>query len=1376
MGAVNHAPTAGAASITLDQDTVKSGTLPAATDIDGDAVTYAKASNPSHGSVTVNGDGSYSYTPNASYVGSDSFSYKVSDGKGGENTYTVSVTVGAVNHAPTAGVASITLDQDTVKSGTLPAATDIDGDAVTYAKASDPSHGTVTVNGNGGYSYTPNTSYVGSDSFSYKVSDGKGGENTYTVSVTVGAVNHAPTAGAASITLDQDTVKSGTLPAATDIDGDAVTYAKASNPSHGSVIVNGNGSYSYTPNASYVGSDSFTYKVSDGKGGENTYTVSVTVGAVNHAPTAGNASISLNQDTVKSGNLPAASDIDGDTVTYAKASNPSHGSVTVNGNGSYSYTPNASYVGNDSFSYKVSDGKGGENIYTVSVNVAAVNHAPSASNASISLNQDTVKSGSLPAATDADGDTVTYATGSDPSHGTVIINANGTYVYSPDANYRGSDVFTYTVNDGRGGTNKYIVSVTVAAVNHAPTAGGASITLDQDTVKSGSLPAAKDVDGDTVTYAKGSNPSHGSVTVSANGTYVYTPNANYRGSDSFTYTIDDGHGGSNTYTISVTVAAVNHAPIASSASITLDQDTVKSGSLPTATDIDGDTVTYAKAGDPSHGSLTVSADGSYVYTPNADYRGSDSFSYQVSDGHGGANTYTVSVTVAAVNHAPVAGSASITTPQEQAVSGRLPTATDRDGDAVTYAMAGNASHGTAVVNADGSYSYTPVYGFSGADSFSYSVADGKGGSNTYTVSVNVTAVNHAPVGSGMSVTTAEDTPLSGSLPATTDRDGDPITYSLGAGASHGTVSVGANGSFSYTPARDYNGADSFTYVISDGRGGSASYNVSINVTPVNDAPVGHGGADGAGTVGDPMAPVSVPAFTDVDSPVITYTATLSNGSPLPGWLSFDPATRTFSGTPPAGSAGTLAIKVTGSDGQLSDSVAVTITVKNPPAPTQSVSIASMSKDTGVSASDFITNDGSAGRSVNGGLSAALGKNEVVQVSFDGGATWTTASTSGMSWSATDNGAHGGNWTIVARVTNTVTSQSGSAASRDVVLDTTPPAMPTVDSQTTSSTTPTLTGTAQVGPGEILRISVNGGTYEVSAPGGNWSLGTSGAPLVPGQSYDVTATITDVAGNTRSATGKVSVSVPVVVQPQPQPDPAPQPTPAPVTPTQPSAPPPVTGGGETPSNPASPSNPSSPSSSTSTPAAPGSMVGGDAVQVIGGRGARPGESSTEVQITRSAELSDVYTRSEGFRTVVAQASEPALVLFQGVPDQFVESGTHLSLSVPADAFAHTQPKAIVRLAAQLQDGRPLPSWVTFNGQTGQFTGDAPPGLRGELRIKVIARDMDGREAVALFRVNVGQGRVAGEAAKTPAGKPSLSQQLRAAGQRPAAPVKVAEPQT
>lgn len=184
-----------------------------------------------------------------------------------------------------------------------------------------------------------------------------------------------------------------------------------------------------------------------------------------------------------------------------------------------------------------------------------------------------------------------------------------------------------------------------------------------------------------------------------------------------------------------------------------------------------------------------------------------------------------------------------------------------------------------------------------------------------------------------------------------------------------------------------------------------------------------------------------------------------------------------------------------------------------------------------------------------------------------------------------------------------------------------------------------------------------------------------------------------------------------------------------------------------------------SSASTIAAAPGSLVGNDASRTGSGRAPSAIDIAPEQQIRRNAELSDVYTRSEGFRTVVAKADEPALVIFRGVPDQYTESGTRISLTVPSDAFAHTQPKEVVRLAATLQDGRPLPNWVQFNAQTGQFNGEVPDGLRGELRIKVIARDMQGREAAALFRINIGNLNQKTSDGGKNLGRTGLSDQLR-----------------
>lgn len=899
-------------------------------------------------------------------------------------------------------------------------------------------------------------------------------------------------------------------------------------------------------------------------------------------------------------------------------------------------------------------------------------------------------------------------------------------------------------------------------VNNAPATADVSASGNEDSLIAVTL-SGSDADGTVTGYVIGTLPANGKLYSDAAGTsevqagdivtgpVYFLGNGNWNGSTSFTYVARDNEGAvdASPATVSITVNPVNDAPTASGTAISTNEDSAISGTLPAASDADGETVSYAKATDPGNGSVTVNGDGTYTYTPNPDYHGPDSFTYTVSDGNGDSHTYTVSITVLPLNDMPDAAADTLTTAEDTALviepSTLLANDTDAEGNTLVIQSVQDASNGTvAIVN--GKIVFTPAADFNGVASFTYTVSDGQGGTDTATVTVNVTAVNDVPNATNASITTDEDTPAGGILPAASDADGDIVIYAKLTDPAHGTVVVNADGSYVYTPATDYHGSDSFSYTVSDGNGGSNTYTVNLTVNPVNDAPVASTVAPGSAAVGLPMTPLSIPAFTDIDNDTLTYNASLDNGDPLPSWLSFDPATRTFTGTPPAGAAGSYALLVIGSDGALSDGARIVFTVENPAASAPTVSIVSMTRDTGASASDFITADGAANRTVAGTISAPLGPNEAVQVSFDSGLTWHAATTFSTGWTIVDPSSHGADWIIQARVVNTAANLAGASASQDVTLDTAAPAAPTVDSTTTMSTKPVLGGTAAISAGETLRITVNGASYDVVPSGGRWTLDLASAspvagtpaPLLPGRTYDVVATISDRAGNAASdrTSGELTIGVPPVPAPAPAPLPPepPRPTlaplPAPVAPAV--EPRPV----ETPSM------------------APGSMASGDSARLGSGIGITRMDAA-EMQIRRGAELSDIYTRSEGFRTVVAKAEEPALVLFQGVPDQYIESGRHLSLTVPADAFAHTQPKEVVRLAASLQDGRPLPEWVQFNAQTGQFSAEVPEGMVGELRIKVVARDMAGREATALFRVNVGT-------VKAGAGKIGLSDQLRQSG--------------
>ena len=282
----NIAPVAANANAGTQEDTAFSGSLPAYTDANlGQTSIYGAGTAPTKGQVTVNANGSYTYTPNLNANGADSFGFFVRDDEGAQSNYTVSVSITPVNDAPTASNTAGAVNEDAFRSGTLPAYFDVDGDTnITYSKATDPAHGSVSVSAGGGYTYTPAANYNGTDSFSYRVTDGSAASNTYTVTLTVNPVNDAPVGADVSTSTPEDTARNGTLPG-TDIDGDPLTWSKVTDPSHGTLSVNTNGNYTYTPAANYNGPDSFSYRVSDNQGASNTYAVNLTVTPVNDTPT-----------------------------------------------------------------------------------------------------------------------------------------------------------------------------------------------------------------------------------------------------------------------------------------------------------------------------------------------------------------------------------------------------------------------------------------------------------------------------------------------------------------------------------------------------------------------------------------------------------------------------------------------------------------------------------------------------------------------------------------------------------------------------------------------------------------------------------------------------------------------------------------------------------------------------------------------------------------------------------------------------------------------------------------------------------------------------------------------------------------------------------
>jgi VCBS repeat-containing protein len=780
---VNDAPVATPSSQTAVENTPLNASV-SATDVDSPTLTYAKATNPSHGTVTVNSNGTYTYTPATNYSGPDSFTFTANDGFLTSAPATVSITVSFVNQAPVAINSAPSTLEDTALHASV-SATDVDSPTLTYAKASGPSHGTLVLNTDGTYTYTPAQDYNGSDSFTFTANDGSLTSAPGTVSITVTPVNDAPVATASSATTAEDTVLHASV-SATDVDSPTLTYAKASGPSHGTLVLNTDGTYTYTPAQDYNGSDSFTFTANDGQLTSAPATVSLTITPVNDAPVATASSATTAEDTVLNSSV-SATDVDSPTLTYAVGTGPSHGSLTLNANGTYSYTPAADYNGSDSFTFTANDGFLTSAPATVSITVTPVNDAPVATASSATTAEDTVLNSSV-SATDVDSPTLTYAKASGPSHGTVTVNSDGTYTYTPALNYNGPDSFTFTANDGFLTSAPATVSLTVTPVNDAPVATASSATTAEDTALSSSV-SATDVDSPTLTYAKASGPSHGTLVLNSDGTYTYTPAQDYNGPDSFTFTANDGFLTSAPATVSLTVTPVNDAPVATPSSQTAVEDTPLNASV-SATDVDSPTLTYAKVTGPAHGSLTLNANGTYTYTPAANYNGPDSFTFTANDGLLTSAPATVSITVSPVNDAPVATGAAATVTAGQPFSGSV-SATDVDGDTLTYATVSGPSHGTLTLNPDGTYTYTADAAYVGSDSFTFQASDGVASSNIATVSLTV----QAPTAVSGTVTSAlTGLPIAGAT-VTVYKDTDNTPLASTTTAADGTYKVTLSANF-----------------------------------------------------------------------------------------------------------------------------------------------------------------------------------------------------------------------------------------------------------------------------------------------------------------------------------------------------------------------------------------------------------------------------------------------------------------------------------------------------------------------------------------------------------------------------------------------------
>ena len=757
-------------------------------DPDGSPLSAQLMSMPSIGSVTLNSNGGFTFQSPSGYSGYSTFSYRAFDGIETGNTATVTISIasggtgpgspppagsgGGSNQPPVIVADSFYAEQNSsgAKLPVLWNDSDPDNNPLTVTSVSNVQTGTASpsydmYSGRYVVSYSPPSGCTGASSLNYTVSDGTA-SGTAPVSLTIHPTDN---------TIAQ-----------------ARPLSLQSNVRHSTGGIIGDGPQSWSD--------------------VDLYSVSLNAGElirldVDSAKTdAGGSFGSLNSLLRlfnSSGTQVAANDnaVDPDTGI---SSNDAYLVYTATTSGVYyigvsdasntSYNPNTSGGGYSASSgaYSLQILKEVPNAPPVAVADAAITHHGTVVDVPVLAND-----------SDPNGDSLTISQTGSASHGTVsVITVAGTQQirYAPVAGYVGSDSFSYTISDPMGATATGSVSLTVT--NTSPVASSETYEAVAGQIRSvdaGSGLLANDTDenGDPLTAVLVSGVAHGTLTLNTDGSFSYLATSGYLGTDSFVYRVSDGVGFSANATVTLSVFPTNVTAFGESYSTGHDRtlSVATPGVLTNDWDFEHQTVTAVLVTTTSHGALAFNVDGSFVYVPTAGFVGSDSFVYKATDGTNESAAITVPISV--TNFAPWSVNDYYTIGHDRVLSrsattGLLANDVDVEGDTLTVTLVTGPASGALVLNADGSFDYTPVTGATGTESFTYKISDGFNFSQNATATLSIVNSTPSPSSDLLSTPSGQSLAISLStlLSNDVDTDGDAVTLSVSASGSSG-IFVGA---------------------------------------------------------------------------------------------------------------------------------------------------------------------------------------------------------------------------------------------------------------------------------------------------------------------------------------------------------------------------------------------------------------------------------------------------------------------------------------------------------------------------------------------------------------------------------------------------------
>jgi Ca2+-binding RTX toxin-like protein len=909
-------------------------------DADGDTLTVTEAvlRDGAEGSVTINPDGTIGFDPGTGFqdLGAGesvvvTIAYTVSDGAGGETEGTVDVTVTGSNDGPVATSDSLATPEDTTlvisAADLIGNDTDADGDALSITGFTQPANGTLSDNGNGTLTFTPGQDFTGETSFTYTVADGNGGTATETVTLTVSNV-----VDAAQLTVtDAAGTEDGVTPLAIDAqavsDSDGITGITLSGVPDWATLNKGtenpDGTWSLTPadldglavvpDADASGTFDITVSVTTSDGVDSQVasdTLTVTVAGVADAPVVTATDAAGDEDTAIALDLSAAlTDTDGsESLSITVQGVPTGASLSAGtlANGVWTLaaadlagltlTPPENFNGEIALtvtatSTEADTGDTATNTTSLIVTVDAVNDAPEAADDTATVIEDggPVLVDVLANDSDVDGDAMVLTSAEITNGATASIDiVDGKLRVDPGAGFQDLGIgettdieISYTVEDAAGVPSTAQVIVTVQGRNDGPVAQADAFTTDEDVPliisAADLLGNDSDIDGDSLSVLSVTQPANGSLSDNGDGTFTFTPNTDFFGQTSFTYTVTDGNGGSATQTATIDIASVVEPASISASDVTGPEDEAIALNLSIDAGNALDPITGIVVTGLPEGALlsagTKNADGSWDLTteelpgltvtapPNSDEAFTLTVAVTTTDG---IDTSTVSesftVTSAAVADTPDLSLSNASGLEDNAIALDISAAlTDTDGsetlglriDGVPAGASLNKGQDLgngawALTQADlAGLSLLPAADFNGAIDLTVTAtavegANGDTSQTVSTLSVTVTPVNDGPETGADFFRTVRGVPITIALSDLTgndtDVDGDALTVTFVGNAVDGTIVENGDGTVTFTPTEGFFGEAQFDYTISDGNGGTATRTVIVDSSP-NDPPV-----------------------------------------------------------------------------------------------------------------------------------------------------------------------------------------------------------------------------------------------------------------------------------------------------------------------------------------------------------------------------------------------------------------------------------------------------------------------------------------------------------------------------------------------------------